>query len=185
MIIWNHINGVIGSYRTGQWVGNQDDPNSGIIITYDTDKESSVFLLDGQVPNAVAPYFQPENHRVILRGIVQASDIYRTYKFVFRAETVDGEIDDTYCEFLVDNTINEAGESLGWKTSQSDIPDNWQSYSQPVIIEGTTSRQMRFELNSSAGKQNFYKIFGELSFFFFFHAIDLFVQHIESNEPEK
>lgn len=162
MIIWNHINGVIGSYRTGQWVGNQDDPNSGIIITYDTDKESSVFLLDGQIPNAVAPYFQPENHRVILRGIVQASDIYRTYKFVFRAETTDGEIDDTYCEFLVDNTINEAGESLGWKTSQSDIPDNWQSYSQPVIIEGTTSRQMRFELNSSAGKQNFYKIFGEL-----------------------
>lgn len=163
MIYWNHANGVVGTYRTGEWVGEQDLYETGIILTYSSTKKSKVFQLDGNIPNGIGLYLEPEKNRVVLHGIVQVSDIYNTYKFVLRAESEDGsEVDDLYCEFIVDNTINIDGEALGWKTTQADIPDTWTSYSQPVVVNGSSSSQMIFQLNSSVGNQTFYKIFGEL-----------------------
>ena len=154
MIKWDRVNGSVGNYRTGQWIGVPDDENSGIILEYETDLDSTVIKLDGNLPKGILEYNQPENHRTILRGLVGAYDIYKTYKFVFRAQSLDEtEVDDTYCELIVDNTKTFEGEEIGWKTKPSDFPSE---------LESLTQVSFQFELNTDIGNQNFFKVYGEL-----------------------
>ena len=85
---------------------------------------------------------------------VANSELYKTYKFVVRVESLDKTIqDDTYCEIVVDNTKNRDGEELAWLTKQSDLPDNLRSLSQVGF---------RFKLNNNIGTQTFYTIVGDI-----------------------